>query len=97
MNLRPALSGHTRVVEAVRADVSVYGLEIGLVDHAEFVFGLFCFAWGTFEGRGGCDDDVERALEDGGEGDAVYAAEGEESDGFFEAEDDAGGEEVEVA
>jgi len=77
----------------VRADVSVDGLEICLVDHAELVLGLF----GGVRRVGGGDYDVESALEDGGEGDAFDAGEGEEGDGFFEAEDDAGGEEVEVA
>jgi hypothetical protein len=36
-------------------------------------------------------------LEDGGEGDAFDCGEGEEGYGFFEAEHDAGREEVEVA
>ena len=77
----------------MRADVRVDGLEIGLVDHAELVLGLFCGIGGV----GGGDYDVEGALQDGGEGDGVDAGEGEEGDGFLEAEDDAGGEEVEVA
>lgn len=77
----------------MRADVSVDGLEICLIDHAELVLGLFRGVGGV----GGGDYDVESALEDGGEGDAFDAGEGEEGDGFFEAEDDAGGEEVEVA
>ena len=54
---------------------------------------------GLFGGVGGVrggDYDVEGALQDGGKGDAFDAGEGEEGDGFFEAEDDAGGEEVEV-
>ena len=57
------------------------------------MLGLFCRVGGV----GGSDYDVEGALQDGGEGDAFDAGEGEEGDGFFEAEDDAGGEEVEVA
>ena len=80
-------------MEAVRADVCVNRLEIGLVDHAELVLGLF----GGIRRVGGSDYDVEGALEDGGEGDAFNAGEGKEGDGFLEAEDDAGGEEVEVA
>jgi len=48
-------------------------------------------------GIGSCDDDVESALEDGGEGNAFDGVEGEESDGLFETKDNAGGEEIEVA
>lgn len=93
VDLGPALGGHARVVETMRADVGVDGLEIGLVDHAELVLGLFRGVGRV--GRG--DDDVESALEDGSEGDAFDAGKGEEGDGFLEAEDDAGGEEEEVA
>jgi len=77
----------------VGVDVSVDGLEVGLVNHAELV--LCALLW--LGGVGGCDDDVESALQDGGEGDALDGGEGEEGDGLFEAEDYAGGEEVEVA
>jgi len=80
----------------VRVDVGVDGLEVGLVDHAELVLGVFVVAvWVC--GVGGGDDDVEGALQDGGEGDTFDCAEGEEGDGLFEAEDYAGGKEVEVA
>jgi hypothetical protein len=77
----------------VSVDVSVDGLEVCLVDHAELVLCALL----RVRGVGGCDDDVESALQDGGEGDAFDCGEGEEGDGFLEAEDDAGGEEVEVA
>lgn len=74
-------------------DVGVDGLEVGLVDHAELMLGAFL----RVRGVGCCDDDVESALEDGGEGYAFDGVEREECDGLFETEDDAGGEEIEVA
>jgi hypothetical protein len=77
----------------VSVDVSVDGLEVGLVDHAELVLGAFLW----IRGVGGCDDDIESALEDGCEGDAFDGVEGEEGDGLFESENDACGEEVEIA
>jgi hypothetical protein len=84
----------------VRADVGVYGLEVGLVDHAELVGGFFRVVSGIGAAGvrgGGFYYYVESSLQDGCERDALDAAEGEVGDGFFEAEDDAGGEEVEVA
>jgi len=74
-------------------DVSIDGLEVCLIDHAELVLGTLLWVGGV----GGRDDDVESALEHGGEGDAFDCGKGEEGDGFLEAEDYAGGEEVEVA
>jgi hypothetical protein len=87
MNLGPPLGSHTRIVQPVGVDVSVDGLEIGLVDHAELVLrALLVVRVGGVDGCG-CDDDVESALQHGGEGDAFDCGEGEEGDGLFEAED----------
>ena len=85
MNFRAALGSHARVVQPVSVDVGVDGLEVCLIDHAELVLGAFL----RVRGVGGCDDDIESALQDGGEGDAFDGVEGEEGDGLFEAEDDA--------
>lgn len=74
------------------ADVGVDGGVIVLIDHAEFNFlGL------RFAGEAVGDDKVERDLDDGGVGDGFDAVEGDEEEGFLEAEEDALGEEEEIA
>ena len=72
--------------------ISIYAREVGLVEHGDFEF--LRFGGG---GKGGGDDKVEGSLEDGGIGDRVDRVEGKEFKGFFEAPDDAGGEEEEEA
>lgn len=72
-------------------DVLVDACEIRLVDHRKLDFPRrVAVIW--FRGYSG-QDEVERALEDRSVGDGFDTVEGVVREGFFEAPDDAGGEE----
>lgn len=80
-------------------DISINAREIGLIDHGELVLFRLFFCGGGL--RGGiwkdCDVEVEGALKDGGVRYGVDGVEGEEQEGFFEAVEEAKGEEEEEA